>query len=254
MTLSVAEITEEASPLRGLTAAMGRRRRLCAVSVGRQPAADRSRYDVAGHGRAVDHRPSRGAEHRRLLLHHARPALDLDPMAGAGALCQDLCRRRLERAGGAGIKRDRGDVRAADQVLESTPQRKHDFGVRGRGAGSDRAASVGATACAGDAGHGGVGGRTDRGRRSAPRAVVLAAAADGAVGQSARRLCVRSGVDRTDRARRGGQRKREVADIAGAALGGCSGFWRSRQAAARPMAGTRCWRRKRFWSWAVRCR
>ena len=64
-----------------------------------------------------------------------------------------------------------------------------------------RAASAGAAACAGDAGHGGVGRRADRGRRSPRRAVVLAAAADGAVGQSAWRLRVRARAGRADRAR-----------------------------------------------------
>ena len=57
---------------------------------------------VADHGRAVDPRPSRGAGDRRVFLHHARPALDLDAMAGPGAIRQGLRDRRLERAGGAG--------------------------------------------------------------------------------------------------------------------------------------------------------
>ena len=116
MTLSVSPCHRAGKPAARAAAAMGRRRHLRAVSAGRKPAADRSRHDVADHRRAVDHRPSRGAGNRRLFLHHARPALDLDAVAGAGALCQGLCDRRLERAGGAGGRRDRGDLRAAGEI------------------------------------------------------------------------------------------------------------------------------------------
>ena len=193
-------------PAARLAAAMGRRRHLCAVSAGRKPAADRSRHDVADHGRAVDHRSPRRAGNRRLFLHHARPALDLDAVAGAGALCQGLCHLRLERPGGAGGRRDSRHLRAAGKIPEPPFERKRDAGVHRRGAGADGAASAGAAACAGAAGHGGVGRRHDRGGGPAPRAVVLAAAADGAVGQSAWRLCLRPGADRADRARCGGER------------------------------------------------
>ncbi len=61
----------------------------CCLLAGNR-AADRPRYDVADHGRAVDRRPSRGARNRRLFLHHARPALDLDAVAGAGDVRQGL--------------------------------------------------------------------------------------------------------------------------------------------------------------------
>ena len=112
---------------------------------------------------------------------------------------------RLERAGGAFGGRDRGHLRAVDELPQPASEREHDAGVRRRSAGADRAASLGAAACAGDAGDGGLGRRTDRCRGPAQRAVVLVAAADGAVGQSAWRLRVRPGADRADRARcRGG--------------------------------------------------
>ncbi len=174
MTISVAHGAEAASPMRGLLPLWVGSRRLCAVSRGRKPAADRSRYDVADHGRAVDPGPSRGAADRRLFLHHARPALDFDAVAGAGALRQNLCDRRLERAGGAGGRCDRGDVRAAHQIPQPAPARKHDAGLDRRGAGPVRAASAGAAACIGDAGDGGVGRRADRGGGPARRAVILA--------------------------------------------------------------------------------
>ena len=191
-------------------AAVGRRRRLRAVSSGRQPAADRSRHDVADHGRAMDPRSPRGARDRRVFLHHARPALDLDAMAGAGGVCQELCAVRLERAGGDFGSRDRGHLRAVHEIPEPAFERKHHAGVRRRGAGADGAASAGAAACAGDAGHGGVGLRTDRGRRSPRGAVVLAAAADGAVVQPAWRFCLRPGADRADRARCGGRARKPI--------------------------------------------
>ena len=98
--------------------------------------------------------------------------------------------------------------------------------------------------------------RTDRCRRSARGAVVLAVAADGAVGQSPWRLCLRPGADRTDCARlRWSARKPAIAKcdwslrwavFAALALG--------RRLAARPMAGMRCWRQKRSSSSAARCR
>ena len=81
---------EAASPLRGPAAAVGRCLHLCAVYRGRKPAADRSRYDVADHRRAMDSGSSHGAGNRRLFLHHARPALDLDAVAGAGDVCEGL--------------------------------------------------------------------------------------------------------------------------------------------------------------------
>ena len=99
-----------------------------------------------------------------ILDHHAVPETDIysftmrgQPWISTQWLAQvvyakSLCDRRLERAGGAGRKRDRGDLRAADQVPEPALERKRDAGVRRRGAGADRAASAGASACAGDAG------------------------------------------------------------------------------------------------------
>src|SRR3982074_535414 len=79
-------------------AAVGRRLYLRTVSAGREPAADRSRYDVADHRRAVDPGTSRGTRDRRLFLHHARPAVDFDAVAGAGRVREGLCGRRLERS------------------------------------------------------------------------------------------------------------------------------------------------------------
>src|SRR5206468_6367342 len=85
---------------------------------------------------------------------------------------------------------------------------------------ADRAASAGAAACAGIAGHGGMGRRIDRRRRSTPRSVLLAAATDGAVGQFAWRVCLRPGAGCTHSARCRTNRRGEVAEIVGAALGG----------------------------------
>src|SRR5712671_2789802 len=83
MTLSVAGIAEDTSPMRGLLPLW------VGVFI-------YALFLLAGN--------------RRLFLHHARPALDLDPVAGAGALRQGLCGRGLERAGGACSNRDRRDV------------------------------------------------------------------------------------------------------------------------------------------------
>src|ERR1019366_8354078 len=201
-------------------AAVGRRRRLPAVPAGRRPAADRSRYDVADHGRPVDSRPPRGAGNRCLFLHHARPALDLDAVAGAGAVREGLRDRRLERASGARRERDRCDLRAVRKIPEPALERKHHAGVRCRGAGIDRAASARPAACAGVSVPGAVGRRTGRSRGSARRAVIPAAAADGAVGQSAWRFCVRPSAGGAARARCGPERRAASAQIAGAAMGG----------------------------------
>ena len=241
-------------PAARLAAAVGRRRHLYADAAGRESFADGSRHDVADHRRAVDPRPSRGAGNRRLFLHHARPALDLDAMAGAGDVCEGLYARRLERPGGGGGQRDRGDVCAIDQTPQPPSHRQHDIGVCRRGAGVDGRASAGAAARAGDAHYGDVGRRLDGRRGSARRAIFLAAAVDGVMGQSAWRLCVRSGVDRADRARCGGRRRCERRANRWCCAGRCSACWRWWQAAARPMAGTRCWRRKRSSSSAARCR
>ena len=167
---------------------------------------------------------------------------------------KSLCAVRLERAGGDFGSRDRGHLRAVHEIPEPAFERKHHAGVRRRGAGVDGAASAGAAACAGDAGHGGVGLRADRGRRSPRGAVVLAAAADGAMVQPAWRFCLWPRADRADRARCGRERESECAARAGAALGGVRRRRADRQLAAIPMAGTRCWRRRRSSSSAARCR
>ena len=86
------------------------------------------------------------------------------------------------------------------------------------------------------------------------RAVVLAAAADDAVGQSAWRLCLRPGADRADRARRDPGCTGSACKNRCCCAGSRSASPRWRQAAARPMAGMRCWRRKRSFSSAPRCR
>ncbi len=185
----------------------------------RQPPADRSRYAVADHGRAVDHRPPRGADDRRLFLHHARPTLDLHAMAGAGDVRENLRAVRLERAGRAGFERDRGDLCAAGEIPQPPSGRQHHAGVHRRRTGADRAASAGAAACAGAACHGGLGRRADISRRQARGAVVLAFAADRAVGQSAWRLRVRDHDRCADRARLRHQRGRIGAQDAAAALG-----------------------------------
>jgi hypothetical protein len=156
-------------PAARLAAAVGRRRRLYADAARGQSFADRSRHDVADHGRAVDRRPPRGAGGRRLFLYHARPALDFDAMAGTGAVCQGLRRRRLERTGGGRSQRDRGDVCAVGKMAQPPSWRQHQSGVRRRGDGVDGAASAGAAARAGDAGHGDVGRRLDGRGGSEPR-------------------------------------------------------------------------------------
>ena len=75
--------------------------------------------------------------------------------------------------------------------------------------------------------------------RLARGAVVLAAAADRAVGQSAWRLHLRPDDGRTGRARRGRECGCGGAEIADAALGGIRTWPRWLQRAARPMAGIR---------------
>ena len=90
MTMSVANIAEDASPMRGLLP----------LWVG---VLIYALFLVAGNRLLIDPDtmwqitvgqwiigPSRGARDRRLFLHHARPALDLDAVAGAGALRQGL--------------------------------------------------------------------------------------------------------------------------------------------------------------------
>ena len=143
-----------------------------------------------------------------IIDHRAVPATDVysftmrgEPWISTQWLAQVMYAKayslvRLERAGGAGGRRDSRDLRAAGEIPQPPPERKHDAGVHRRRAGADRAASAGAAACAGAAGHGGLGRRPDRRRGPPRRAVVLAAAADGAVGQSAWRLCLWPGADR----------------------------------------------------------
>ncbi len=201
-------------------AAMGRRRHLRAVPARRQPSADRSRYALADHGRAVDHRSSDGTNDRRLFLHHARPTLDFHAMAGAGDVREELRAVRLERAGGAGIIRDRGDLCAARKIPRPASGRQHHAGLCRGGTGADRAASSGAAACAGAACHGGLGRRADISRRQTRGAVVLAFAVDRAVGQSAWRLRVRDHDCRADRAGLRARRGCIGAQDAVAALGG----------------------------------
>ena len=161
MTLSIAHSAETHSPMRGLLPLWVGLGIYALFLRGRQPAADRPRYVVADHRRPVDARQSRGAAHRHLFLHHARPALDFDAVAGAGALRRSLCAVRLERAGGAGGSRDRGDVCAAGEIPQPASEPERHDGVRRRSIGADGAASAGAAACAGDAGDGGLGRRTD---------------------------------------------------------------------------------------------
>src|SRR5215210_3301444 len=160
-------------------AALGWRWRLCAVAGGWQPTADRPRYDVADHGRRVDRRSSRGAGNRRVFFYQARSALDLDAMAGSGSVRKDLRGVWLERAGGALRRRDRRLLWAFGKIPEPAFERKHDPGVRRRGAGIDRAASVGAAACARDANNDGVGRWPGRSRGPSRCSVFRAAALDG---------------------------------------------------------------------------
>ena len=189
MTMSVTDLAEAASPLRGLLPLW--------VGVGIY-----ALFLLAGNRLLIDPDTMWQITVGQWILdHRAVPETDVysftmrgQPWISTQWLAQVLyakayADRRLERAGGAGGRRDRGDVCAADKIPEPASERKHGTGVRRRGAGADRAASAGAAACAGDAGHGGVGRRADRGGRPPRRAVVLAAAADGAVGQSAWRLC-----------------------------------------------------------------
>ncbi len=219
MTLSVTHAVDDGRSHACGPAAMGRRLRLCAVDRGRQRAPERSRYDVADQGRAVDPRSRRGAGDRHLFLHHGRPALDLDAVAGAGDVRQGLCDRGLERTGGARGCGHRPDIRAVRTAVERAPFRKRCAGVRRHRAGADNAASAGASACAGDARDGAVDRRTDRRGRPARGAVVHAAAADRAVGQPAWRLRVRPVSHWSDRAGRAGERRAAHARPPCAALG-----------------------------------
>ena len=169
MTLSVAHASEDASPMRGLLPLW--------VGVGIY-----ALFLLAGNRLLIDPDTMWQITVGQWILdHRAVPETDVfsftmrgQPWISTQWLAQvlfakSLCAVRLERAGGDGGIRDRGNLRAVHEIPEPAFERKHDAGVRRRGAGADGAASVGAAACAGDAGDGGVGRRTDRGRRSARR-------------------------------------------------------------------------------------
>ena len=196
MTLSVAEITEDACPLRGLLPLW--------VGIGVY-----ALFLLAGNRLLIDPDTMWQITVGQWILdHHAVPHTDVysftmrgQPWISTQWLAQVLYAKAYAVAGWSGpVVLAAGAIAATfallDEVSQPASDRKQDAGVRGRGAGADRAASAGAAACAGDAGHGGVDRRPDRRCRPPRRAVVLAAAADGAVGQPAWRLCVRPRADR----------------------------------------------------------
>ena len=221
MTMSVAHTAEEARALRGLLPLwVGSAIYALFLLAGNRLLIDPdTMWQITIGQWILDHRAV--PVDRRLFLHHARPALDFDAVAGAGALRQNLCD---SRAGAGPVVLAAAAIAATFALLTKFLSRHLSESTTlvfvAAALALTRAASAGAAACAGDAGHGGLGRRTDRGRRSPRGAVVLAAAADGAVGQSAWRLCLRPGADRAGRARCGAERGCRVAEIAGAALGG----------------------------------
>ena len=113
---------------------------------------------------------------------------------------------------------DRCDLRAARAYPGAPPSLDLCGPGRAGGHGAVDAAFSGASARAGDAGHGCLGARFDDGERAASAAVILVAAADCALGQSAWRLRVRSGAGGRVRDRRAVERRAVAAGAAGAAL------------------------------------
>ena len=254
MTLSVTDIAENASPLRGLLPLwVGIGVYALFLLTGNRLLIDPdTMWQVTVGQWIIDHRAVPETDVYSFTM-RGQPWISTQWLAQV-ALCESLCNSRLERAGGARGRRDRGDLRAARQISQPASDRKHDAGIRCCGAGADDAAPAGAAARAGDAGHGGVDRRADRGCRSARRAVVLAAAVDGAMGQSAWRLCARPRAGRPHRARcRVGTPMSHRADR-WCCDGRPSASPRWRRAAARPMAGIRCWRLEKFSRSAPRCR
>ena len=90
MTLSVTHATEQASPLRGLLPLwVGVGIYALFLLAGNRLLIDPdTMWQITVGQWIIDHRAV--PDNRRLFLHHARPALDLDAVAGAGALCQGL--------------------------------------------------------------------------------------------------------------------------------------------------------------------
>ena len=148
----------------------------------------------------------------------------------------------------------RRDLRAVLAVSQPALERKHDAGVRRGGAGADRAASVGAAACAGVAGDDGVGRRTGRlrDRRGAPSfwllpLMTLWANLHGGfvLGLALVAPIALDAVWNADAALRKSLALRWALFAVAALIG---------ELRARPMAGIRCWRRERFSISARRCR
>ena len=120
----------------------------------------------------------------------------------ANPLCHELQSGWLDRAGRAHGRRDRCDLWAARAYFGAPPSLDLCGPGGAGGHGAVDAAFSGASARAGDAGHGCLGVRFDDRERAPSAAVILVAAADCALGQPPRRLRVRSGAGRRIRDRR----------------------------------------------------
>ncbi len=167
----------------------------------RQPA-QRRRQLLAHRRRALDRRPSRLPHPRPLLLHLRREPLDRQGMAVADPLCRRSRARRLAGHGGARRRLRGARLRPLDALPSARPQAALRAPLRGGRLPARRAPCHGAAARAGFPGDGRLcGGAHARGGRQA-RAIAVAAAADGAVGKSPRRLHLRHHDGRRARPRR----------------------------------------------------
>ena len=211
MTMSVAhDHRRGGQPAARPAAALGRRRHLCAADHRRQPAADRSRHAC---GR------SRSGNGSSTITRCPKPTSIPSPCAASPGFRRNGWRRcSTPRPCVAGWT---GPVVLAAAAIAATFALLRDILIRHLSESTTLVFVAAALALT--APHllarphvlalpvmvAWVGG-LDRGRRSARGAVVLAAAADGAVGQSAWRLCLRPVADRADRARCRGRRRRAM--------------------------------------------
>ena len=136
----------------------------------------------------MDPRSRHVAARRHLFVYAGGRAMDIIFLARAGSVCRELSFGRLDRTGGTSGKRDRRNVRASHLYSRSSNSFDLCDPDRTGGAGTFRGAFLCASPRARAAGHGGVGERTDGGKRAPRGAVMVVAAADLALGKPARRI------------------------------------------------------------------
>ena len=211
----------------GAVRAPPRPRRCCLRSrCSRSPPFRRPRSTTATPGRiwrrGMDSPARRGPARRSLLLHFRRRAVDGARMALGSSLRARLPRRRMERRraadgrGGGPGDLHHGEPRGA-RPLRNRPSRRR----RARRE-PHRAGPAGAPAHPRPAGAGAVVRRPHAGERARRAAAAAAPGADGAVGQSARRLRLRPGADRAVRARSVARGAARGPPRASSGSGGCS--------------------------------